>query len=156
MAVVTILGAGYMGTALCIPALDNGHEVRLWGTWLDDELIDAVRIGREHPRLKLVMPPTIKTYTHRELAGALEGVELLICAVTSEGIERVMQSALSLLEGEVPFMAATKGLLPGPNGHMDRLSHAVESIGFAPVPDGQNGGPSKALDQSRRSPTPVV
>src|SRR5690606_13744624 len=90
MAVVTILGAGYMGAALSFPALENGHEVRLWGTWLDDPLIDAVRIGHEHPRLEMAMLPALQTYKHKELAQALDGADLLICAVTSEGIARVM------------------------------------------------------------------
>lgn len=156
MAVVTILGAGYMGTALCIPAYDNGHEVRLWGTWLDDHLIDAVRIGHEHPRLKMVMPAAIKTYTHREMAQALDGADLLICAVTSEGIARIMESAFALLDHEVPFMAATKGLLPGPDGHMDRLSRSVEPLALGPFHYGQIGGPSKAVELCRRIPTAVL
>ncbi len=156
MAVVTILGAGYMGTALCIPALDNGHEVRLWGTWLDDHLIDAVRTGREHPRLKMVMPERLKTYTHRELAQALDGAGLVICAVTSEGIARVMESALMLLDHEAPFISATKGLLPGPDGHMDRLSRTVEPLAPGLIRYGQIGGPSKAVELCRRIPTAVL
>ncbi len=43
MARVTILGAGFMGSALTVPATDNGHAVALWGTHLDDRLIGAVR-----------------------------------------------------------------------------------------------------------------
>jgi len=47
MQVVTILGAGAMGSALATPLRERGHEVRLWGTWLDDDLLDAV--GRHLP-----------------------------------------------------------------------------------------------------------
>jgi glycerol-3-phosphate dehydrogenase (NAD(P)+) len=32
MAVITILGAGVMGSAMILPARDKGHEVRLIGT----------------------------------------------------------------------------------------------------------------------------
>ncbi|MDU1683615.1 MAG: glycerol-3-phosphate dehydrogenase, partial [Varibaculum cambriense] len=42
MSVITVLGAGAMGSALCTPVADAGWEVRLWGTWLDDHLLDAV------------------------------------------------------------------------------------------------------------------
>ncbi|MCZ7547290.1 MAG: glycerol-3-phosphate dehydrogenase [Anaerolineae bacterium] len=156
MAVVTILGAGYMGAALSFPALENDHEVRLWGTWLDDPLIDAVRIGHEHPRLEMAMLPALQTYKHKELAQALDGADLLICAVTSEGIARVMQSVLMLIDHEIPFMSATKGLLPGPNGHMDRLSRTVEALALTSLHYGQIGGPSKAVELCRRIPTAVV
>ena len=47
MARIAILGAGFMGAALTVPATDNGHTVALWGTHLDDHLIAAVRAGRQ-------------------------------------------------------------------------------------------------------------
>ena len=43
MAIVTIIGAGMMGSALAFPARENGHEVRLVGTHLDREIIEACR-----------------------------------------------------------------------------------------------------------------
>jgi len=43
MAHIAILGAGYMGSALTVPATDNGHSVALWGTHLDGRLVAAVR-----------------------------------------------------------------------------------------------------------------
>jgi glycerol-3-phosphate dehydrogenase (NAD(P)+) len=43
---VTILGAGAMGSALATPAAAAGNRVRLWGTWLDDELLVELRAGR--------------------------------------------------------------------------------------------------------------
>ena len=39
MSVVTIVGAGMMGSALAFPARENGHEIRLVGTHLDREII---------------------------------------------------------------------------------------------------------------------
>ena len=40
---ITILGAGVMGSAMCLPAADKGHTVRLVGTHLDREIIDSVK-----------------------------------------------------------------------------------------------------------------
>ena len=37
MAVITILGAGVMGSSMAMPACDRGHEVRLVGTHLDQK-----------------------------------------------------------------------------------------------------------------------
>ena len=39
MAIVTIIGAGMMGSALAFPARENGHEVYLVGTPLDKDII---------------------------------------------------------------------------------------------------------------------
>ena len=41
MATLAILGSGIMATALTTPFTDNGHEVRLVGTHLDRDIIDA-------------------------------------------------------------------------------------------------------------------
>ncbi len=49
---VTVMGAGYMGSAMAEVAAMRGHDVRLWGTWLDDAMIAAVEEGKDHPRLK--------------------------------------------------------------------------------------------------------
>ena len=56
MAVVTIIGAGMMGSALAFPARENGNEVRLVGTHLDREIIDACRRSRlfRHTSQKLL------------------------------------------------------------------------------------------------------
>ena len=43
MEIITIVGAGMMGSAMAIPAHDNGHEVRLVGTPLDREIIDMLQ-----------------------------------------------------------------------------------------------------------------
>ena len=52
MAVVTIIGAGMMGSALAFPARENGNEVRLVGTHLDREIIDACRKTNQHPKFE--------------------------------------------------------------------------------------------------------
>ncbi|HSN10591.1 MAG TPA: glycerol-3-phosphate dehydrogenase, partial [Propionibacteriaceae bacterium] len=43
MATIAVLGAGVMASALTNPARDNGHEVRLVGTHLDDDIIASVK-----------------------------------------------------------------------------------------------------------------
>ena len=45
-----ILGAGYMGSAITFPLADNGIKINLWGTWLDDAIIDSCR-KEYHPKL---------------------------------------------------------------------------------------------------------
>ena len=45
---ITILGAGMMGSALAFPAAENGNEVHIVGTCLDDEIIDGYIKTRKH------------------------------------------------------------------------------------------------------------
>ncbi len=45
---VTVLGAGYMGSAMASVASRRGHDVRLWGTWLDDAMLEPCERGSEH------------------------------------------------------------------------------------------------------------
>ena len=56
MAIVTIIGSGMMGSALAFPARENGHEVRLVGTHLDREIIDAYRKTNRHPNSQRISP----------------------------------------------------------------------------------------------------
>ena len=49
--VITIIGSGMMGSALAFPAAENGHEVRLVGSPLDNEIIEHGQKTGEHLNL---------------------------------------------------------------------------------------------------------
>jgi len=153
MARIAILGAGFMGSALTVPATDNGHRVALWGTHLDGPLIDAVRAGRPHPKLGLVLPSTVRAFGSGALAAALEDAELVINAVTSDGAVPVLAKAAPMLSPRVPVLSVSKGLAAR-GGRAVTLSVAVAGVArlrFVTV-----GGPSKALELARRVPTAVL
>jgi len=57
MSVITVVGSGVMGSALSVPARDNGHEVRLVGTHLDREIIDTVKAEGYHPHPEACASP---------------------------------------------------------------------------------------------------
>ncbi len=46
---ITVLGAGYMGSAITFPLSDNDSKVSLWGTWLDNKIIDSVSYTHHRP-----------------------------------------------------------------------------------------------------------
>ncbi len=159
MAHITILGAGFMGSALSVPATDNGHRVALWGTWLDDHIVETVRRGEPHPKLRLCLPPSVQVYPHAELAQALRGADLVVNAVTSEGTLPVLARLLPHLPPGVPLMSVSKGLLRRRTGRVDTISaNIAERLprslrrGFRLV---VVGGPSKAMELVRRVPTAV-
>jgi glycerol-3-phosphate dehydrogenase (NAD(P)+) len=160
MAVITILGAGYMGSAFAMIAADAGHEVRLWGTWLDDALIEPTRRGDPHPRLKLRLHGGVRTFFSPELAPALEGATTVVCAVKSDGVLPVLERALPHLPPSGPLLSVTKGFLPDEAGTIGRVSVAVRRRLLQPAgkdrPWVAVGGPCKAMEVARRVPTAVI
>ena len=160
MATITILGAGYMGTALAVVAAQQGHRVRLWGTWLDDDLLRPVLCGEAHPRLKMKIPASIELFLHPDLSAALEDAEAVVCAVNSDGVVPVFQKAASLLPARGPLMSITKGFLPNSDGKIRRISEVVKQNILRPAgkdrPWVAIGGPCKAMEVARRVPTAVL
>ena len=67
MAIITIVGSGMMGSALAFPARENGNEVRLVGTHLDREIIDACQKEGKHPKFDRAFPEGVKYYQIEEL-----------------------------------------------------------------------------------------
>jgi len=160
MARITILGAGYMGTALAVVAARAGHAVRLWGTWLDDDLVEPALRGEPHPRLKLRLPEGIQLHPSPELVEALSGSEAVVCAVNSDGVVPVFERAMKHLPPDGPLLSVTKGFLPNATGRIRRISEVVRERFLAPAgisrPWVHIGGPCKAMEVARKVPTAVV
>ena len=116
MEIITIVGAGMMGSAMAIPAHDNGHEVRLVGTPLDREIIDMLQTTGHHKTLKRDLPQGVKFYQIEELDASLEGATLLIGGVSSFGVEWFCDEVLSKIPEDLPVISITKGLHCAPDG----------------------------------------
>ena len=144
---VTVLGAGYMGSAMAKVARDRGHDVTLWGTWLDDPMLDPLERGEEHPRLKMTLPG-LRLARAADLAKVLDGAELVVCGVNSDGVAEVMRRAAPALP-PVPIVSVTKGLLESKAGRMERIDQVIgELLGRDPR-FVHASGPAKAMEISR-------
>lgn len=155
MARLAILGAGDMGTALTTPLAQNGHDVRLWGTPLDDEIVRALRGGLPHPRLGIALPPGAHVFAATEAEAALAGVEVVVVAVTSDGVRPVVSSLAPLLAKVPIVVTVAKGFAAGQ--HNDEVLLLPEVIATATAsPIIGVGGPSKANEVARGIPTAVV
>ena len=110
MSVITIVGAGMMGSAMSIPATDNGHEVRLVGTPLDREIIERLKADGVHPKHQRKLPDTVRFLQMRGLAQAMAGADLLINGVSSFGVDWFTQEVLPRIPVNLPVLAVTKGL----------------------------------------------
>ncbi|HEY3593476.1 MAG TPA: 3-hydroxyacyl-CoA dehydrogenase NAD-binding domain-containing protein, partial [Polyangiaceae bacterium] len=140
MVKITVLGAGYMGSAMASVAAARGHDVRLWGTWLDDAMLDPVEKGDVHPRLKLALGG-IRTFRSAALAEALSGAEMVIHAVNSAGAVPVMRVAKDHLP-DVPFLSVTKGFLVGKGGRMERIDAVLAEEAARPLRYVHAAGPA--------------
>ncbi|QIG47908.1 glycerol-3-phosphate dehydrogenase [Nordella sp. HKS 07] len=113
MAVITILGAGVMGSAMVLPARDRGHEVRLVGTHLDQAIIDSVARTGRHPRLNVKLPDGVKAFAHGDFGEAFGGdTDLVILGVSSAGVGWAIERLCETLKKPVRVMMITKGLMP--------------------------------------------
>jgi len=160
MATITILGAGYMGSALAVVAAGRGHAVRLWGTWLDDDLVQPVLRGEDHPRLKLRLPAGVTAFCHGDLPAALQGAEAVVSAVNSDGALPVLERALPHLPAAGPLLSVTKGFLSDEAGQIQRISEVIKQRLLRPAgkdrPWIHIGGPCKAMEVARGVPTAVL
>ncbi|MEI9949215.1 MAG: glycerol-3-phosphate dehydrogenase [Pseudomonadota bacterium] len=111
MARIAILGAGMMGSALSLPLIDRGHELRLIGTELDAEIITALKGGAQHPTLHLPLPSTIRPFYAAELCHALSGVDAIALGVSSAGVRWAGQALAPWLRAGVPLLMVSKGLV---------------------------------------------
>ena len=148
---VAVLGAGSWGTALAVHLSRVGHDVRLWAR--DQALVDDMVARRANVvYLPDVTLPDAVSVTH-DLARALEGAALVICAVPSHGCRAVLRRAAPHLIGRASIVSTTKGLEPATHLRVSQViaeevgpEHAVVVL----------SGPSFAGEVAQQLPTAVL
>ncbi len=160
MSTIAILGAGVMASALTFPLADNGHDLRLVGTHLDREIIDAVRDSGVHPGLGRALPDQVRAYQLEEAEAAFNGAEIALSGVNSFGVAWAGQRLASLLRPGMLVIAIAKGMVARDNGDL-RLLPEVLAEQVAPELRGRVswaaiGGPSIAGEVAARRETCVV
>lgn len=159
MATVTIIGAGMMGSALAFPARENGNEVRLVGTHLDREIIDASRKTGRHPKFKADFPAGIKYYQVEEMKEAIGGADMIIGGVSSFGVDWFADTVLPLIPDSVPVLTVTKGLMDTPEGKLltypDLWQKKLDDIGSR-VKLNAIGGPCTSYELVAHDQTEVA
>ncbi|XWN29644.1 MAG: glycerol-3-phosphate dehydrogenase [Devosia sp.] len=161
MATILILGAGVMGSAIAVPAADNGHSVRLAATPLDGAILTALTRSRDdHPRLGAPLPSAIEPVDAADLtAEDAAAADLIILGVSSPGIPWAVDT-LARLEAGVPVALVTKGLVD--NGEARPLTYAqalpqlLAERGITLPALVGIGGPCIARELAERRPTAVV
>ena len=159
MKTITIIGAGMMGSALAFPARENGNEVRLVGTHLDKEIIDACKKTNRHPKFVKDFPDGISYYQIEELESAISGADFIICGVSSFGVEWFRDEILPRLHENVPVISVTKGLMNTEDGSLltypDIWQKKLDELGKG-IPLNAIGGPCTSYELVAHDQTEVT
>jgi glycerol-3-phosphate dehydrogenase (NAD(P)+) len=151
VAKLAVVGAGMMGSALCVPLADRGHDVRLIGTPLDADSVRALRDSRRHPRLGAELPEGVRCYFDAELEAAASDADAFVLGVSSAGVGWAAGVLGPLLARQArPVALLSKGLDLAPDGLRVLSDVFAGGVGCAPV---AIGGPCIAGELARRVPT---
>lgn len=143
---IGFLGAGAWGFCLASLLAENGHQVKLWAR--SAKLIDDLRMGGTHPKLKAYKAPQGMEFT-TDLLEAVADADMVVESVTSKGIRPVLEA---LGDFEKPFVVTSKGIEQGTGLLMTEVAREVmqtDSIGCL-------SGPSLADEVMAKLPTSVV
>ena len=146
-----MIGAGSWGTALSIHLARVGHDVSLWAR-------DAALVADMHARRANAVyvpdvnfPPSL-TATDA-LDAALLDTRVVVLAVPSHGLRRVLREAAGHLSSGALVISATKGL---EEGSLLRMSQVVAEEWPHAGEIAVLSGPSFAAELARELPTAVV
>jgi len=153
---VAILGAGAMGSAFTTPLTQNGHRVRLWGTWLDDDLLAEIAAGRSHPRTGAAVDARVELFPSATLATALDGADLVVLAITSTGVADVYARAIHDCAPGTPFLIASKGFGRDRSGHVTLIPDLLDRAAPSRHPFVAIAGPCKANEVAGGRPSVAV
>lgn len=148
--VIVIAGAGMMGSALSVPAHDNGHEVRIVGTHLDRDIIENLKEHSYHPTMKRKLPDGIAYYQIEDLEKALHNADLLIGGVSSFGVDWFGEHVLPLVPDSLPVLSVTKGLQNMPGGKLIPFPHLLKERTGGRLSLNAIGGPCTSYELADR------
>ena len=156
MSIITIVGAGMMGSAMSIPASDNGHMVRIVGTHLDREIIGYARETGTHLTMKRPLPAGVVYYQIEELKEALRGADLVIGGVSSFGVEWFCDTVIPEIPDGVPVLSVTKGLLDHEDATLTTFPAYYQERSKRPLHFNAIGGPCTSYELADRRHSAVA
>ncbi len=144
-----------MGSALAVPLVDRGHEIRLWGTKYDIRILDGIVKGETHPRIGVNIPKVVKIYYPKDLPKAMEGIDAVILGVSSAGVAPVSEQIKDILNRNTPILIVAKGL-EEVEGEILTMTQIVEKVIGGSDRIVYISGPSIAKELAHKFPTAVV
>jgi glycerol-3-phosphate dehydrogenase (NAD(P)+) len=150
---IAIIGAGGWGTALAIAMARKTPDVRLWA--FEPYLVETMIATRENP----LYLPSARIPESIQITNSIQDVvheaQIVIVAVPSHVFRQVFSGMLPLLNGEMLFVSAAKGI---ENDTLMRMSEVVNEVAaprFLPRIAALSG-PTFAPEVARGEPAALV
>src|SRR5437667_5081102 len=120
---IAIIGAGGWGTALAITMARAERDVRLWA--YEPYLVETMIATRENPIYlpSVRVPESVRV--SNSMQDVLAGARIVIMAVPSHVYRQVFSQLLPLVNGDMFFVSATKGI---ENDSLMRMSEVVVDV----------------------------
>lgn len=150
---LAVLGAGSWGTALAIALSPRFAEIRMWA----HEPTRAAEMMQLHENALYLpgfaLPANVSVSP--DLALSLKGAEMVLAAVPSTHLRRIMQAAIPSISGNPVIVSATKGI---EEGKLQRMSQVIgEALeGFPERSIAVLSGPTFAKEIAAGEPAAVV
>ena len=161
MANILILGAGAMGSAFTLPCVDNGNDVTLAGSPLEDDIIDKLNTKNKfHEVLNCALPQKLKAIKVGNLSEELKKKpDLIVIGVNSRGVEWAGKEISKNYDSKTPIILLTKGLTIIDNKFetlAEKLRIILKNNGIKKVNISAVAGPCLAKDLSNKIRSSVV
>ena len=126
---IIIIGAGAMGSAFAVPCIENGNDVTIVGTHLEDELIGKIQSNQNiHPSLNTKLPDSLKVEKFNQLKSILkQKMDVVVVGVSSVGIEWFVDQISENYKKNLPIVLLTKGLSIV-DGELATLSDKIKKL----------------------------
>ena len=172
MAVITVICCGMMGSAITIPAAHNGHTIRLVGSPIDTKIVEHGQKTGEHLNLSLyrknndtngtdaplIMPDSVSFHYFEEMEECIKGADLIICGVSSFGLDWFCENVVPKLPAEIPLLSITKGLIDDGQNQGRLISYPEYMMRFTDkdLKIYAVGGPCTSYELADQDPTEVA
>jgi len=156
MSNITIIGAGMMGSAMSLPASDNGHRVTIVGTHLDGGIIAHAKKTGEHLTMHRPLPEGVEFLPVESLERAARDADLVIGGVSSFGVDWFAEYAVPRIPEHVPILSVTKGLLDMPDGRLRSFPDLLREVDGGKHTFCAVGGPCTSYELADRRHSAVA
>ncbi|PXW32509.1 UNVERIFIED_CONTAM: glycerol 3-phosphate dehydrogenase (NAD(P)+) [Williamsia faeni] len=147
-----VMGSGSWGTAMAKVLVEAGTPTILWSRRA--ELADAINSTHTNPDYLPDVPLPEGLRASADLAEALGGADLVVCAVPSQSLRSSMQSWLPYLSDTATLMSLAKGI---ETGTLLRMSEVIiEVTGASPDRVAVLSGPNLAGEIAMGQPAATV
>ncbi len=149
---ITILGAGSWGMAIAKVLQSNNTNVTMWEFNKDD--CEIIRTQRCHPKKLAMIQLDASIKITNDLHASLKNAELVVLAVPSQLLRRVLQDLKEVNFSNIAFVNLAKGIEIGTLKRMSEVVHDALKVPYLQI--ATLSGPSHAEEVATDIPTAIV